>query len=132
MSSQTLLRTDKLWPICSFNFRRQKREKGALIAPTLKLGDEGRTVVIVEEYKDLLQTTKVVLRTSRRLVKREPKDLIPMIGNQNHGLVVSNWRMIGSKRGDDGHPLDFIIHDLSTWTLRLAAGGCTLDWGRCI
>ncbi|XP_054288331.1 uncharacterized protein LOC129003989 [Macrosteles quadrilineatus] len=114
-------------------FEKIYHEKGALVvtcgnsettdwlkrvAPKLALGSEGSMEVIVADYKDLLRTTKVLLRTDRRLAKVEASKVFVQIERQNPGVTTKDWRVIGGKRKDDHQILVLAIDEMNAQVLK--------------
>ncbi|XP_054277133.1 uncharacterized protein LOC128996035 [Macrosteles quadrilineatus] len=88
------------------------------ISHKLRVGGDEEVVVKVGNYKDLLKTTRVLLRTNNRLAKREAKDLIRMIKTQNSGLSVDDWRIVSCKREEECQTLVLAVDEASVQTLK--------------
>lgn len=114
-------------------FLKVYQEKGALVvtcgnpetrdwlkrvAPNLATEGEGGAEVLVGDYKDLLRTAKVLLRTDRRLAKAEAKVVLAQVERQNPGISTRDWRVIGGKREDDHQTCVFAIDESSAGLLK--------------
>ena len=100
------------------------------VCPKLTLEGEGGTEVIVAEYKDLLRTTKVLLRTDRRLAKADSTQVFVQIERQNPGIVTTDWRVIGGKKEQDHQIIVLAIDEMSAQVLKDRGWRIYLGLGR--
>lgn len=83
-------------------------------------GESGEAGVIVGEYRELLRSTKVLLRTpkSRIMATKDPKEVLSQVEKQNVGLSTSGWRVVGGKKEEQSQTIVLIIDELSAFELK--------------
>ncbi|XP_054276402.1 uncharacterized protein LOC128995417 [Macrosteles quadrilineatus] len=100
------------------------------VGPNLALEGEGGTKVIVADYRDLLRTTKVFLRTDKRMAKMDATQVLNQVQRQNHGLTTEDWRVIGGKKKEDHRTLVLAIDETSAKVLKDRGWRIYLGLGR--
>lgn len=108
-------------------------EKGALVvtcgndetktwlrdaAPNLGFGVAGEREVIVGDYRDLLRTTKVLLRTDKFLAGKDAKLIVAQVAKQNPGISTGDWRIINSRREEDHQTLVLAVDEVNAQVLK--------------
>jgi hypothetical protein len=73
--------------------------------------------VVAGDYKDLLRTTKVLLRVEDLLAKIEPKKILAQLQKQN-GISTEDWRIIDVRKDEGVQTLILGIDDRSVVALR--------------
>lgn len=86
----------------------------------LEGGVESGSGVIVGDYKDLLRSTKILIKTpkSKILAQRDPKELLKQIEKQNQVLSTAGWRIVGNKKEEVHQTIILIIDEMSAQELK--------------
>ncbi len=74
--------------------------------------------MVVGDYKDLMRTTRVLLRPPDTFAERDVKQIIQRIKVQNKGIRTEEWRVVGDSRGKGFRTIALLIDDLSARSLQ--------------
>lgn len=79
----------------------------------------------VGDYKDLMSTTRALLRPSDPLADRDINPILKRIEFQNSGVSKGAWIVIEDARGKDSQNIFVLIDELSDRTCGLGIGMST-------
>lgn len=128
-------------------FRKSYHKRGALVLicenedcrawlmqTVPKLSVEGGKRLVSFDYKDHLQTTRVVLTPPDHVAERDVKKIMELVGTQNRDIKIDEWRVVNDNKEKGYRTITLLIDEHSAtalknmhWKISLGLGKVKLE-----